>query len=227
MTIESYNRLPIGKYRELCDVDPNLPDLDRQVAFVSVLTDIPTDELYAMPVPEYARLARCTAFLGEEMPEPQGRIMKEYRLGNFVLVPSTDIGRMTTAQYIDFQTYLREPERFEVAILSVILIPKGHKYNEGYDILEVQAAIRDNLSVVDAQELRAFFFGRLRIIMRGFLTYSAIQARRMKDREKRKATMAQIADLRTTLRTSGDGFATWMRFRRPADAAGMRSGIWP
>ena len=41
--IDSYNKLPIGKYLELCAIDPALPDIDRQVQMVSILSDIPED----------------------------------------------------------------------------------------------------------------------------------------------------------------------------------------
>ena len=225
--IDSYNKLPIGKYLQLCAIDPTLPDIDRQVEMVSILTDTPVDDLLNMPVPEYSALAGCTAFLGEEPPQPQERVLKEYRLGGLTLIPVTDIRKMTTAQFIDFQTYIQGPDKHDIDILSVFLIPKGCKYNDGYDIMDVQAAIRDNLSLLHAQDLRAFFFAKCRTYALAILTYSGWQTRKIKDREKRKAMQDQIAEAKTNLLHVGDGFATLMRYQRPADAAGMRSGIWP
>lgn len=225
--IDSYAKLPIGKYLELCRIDPELPDIDRQVQMVSILTDIPTDDLYNMTVPDYSALAGCTAFLGEELPAPQERVMKEYRLGKLTLVPVTDIRKMTTAQFIDFQTYVQEPDKHEVDILTVFLVPKGMKYNDGYDILDVQAAIRDNLSVILAQDIRAFFFDKCRSYALAILTYSGWQAKKIKDKETRKTMLERIAEARTSFLAAGDGSETWMRFPRPAVAVGMRSGIWP
>lgn len=225
--IDNYAKLPIGKYLQLCAIDPTLPDIDRQVEMVSILTDIPVDDLLNMPVPEYSALAGCTAFLGEEPPQPQERIMKEYRLGGLTLIPVTDIRKMTTAQFIDFQTYIQVPDKHDIDILSVFLIPKGCKYNDGYDIMDVQAAIRDNLSLVLAQDLRAFFFGKCRTYALAILTFSGWQAKKIRNRETRKAMQEQIREAKTNLLHVGDGFATLMRFQRPADAAGMRSGIWP
>lgn len=225
--IDSYDKLPIGKYLELCAIDPELPDIDRQVEMVSILSDTPVDDLLGMPVPDYSALAAKTAFLGTEPPTPRERVMREYRLGGLSLIPVTDVRKMTTAQFIDFQNYLKEGDGKDVELLSVFLVPKGHKYNEGYDILDVQGAIRDHLALPLAQDLRAFFFARCRTYALAILTYSGWAARRIKDRETRTATLERIAEARTSLRSVGDGSEMWTRFPRPADAAGMRSGIWP
>lgn len=225
--IDSYDKLPLGRYLDLCAIDPALPDIDRQVAMVSVLSGIPEDDLLNMPVPDYSALAVKTAFLGEEPPEPKERIMREYRLGDLTLVPVTDVRRMTTAQFIDFQTYVREPDGHEADILTVFLVPKGKRYNDGYDVADVRAAILEHLSVTLAQDLRAFFFGKCRTYALAILTYSGWRTRRIRDRETRKAMLDRIAEARTSLRAAGDGFATLTRYPRPADAAGMRSGIWP
>ena len=224
--IDNYNKLPLGKYLELCAIDPTLPDIDRQVQMVSILSDIPEEDLYNLPVPEYSALAAKTAFLGDELPQPQERVMREYRLGILTLIPVTDIRKMTTAQFIDFQTFVQQ-EGKDVELLATFLVPKGHKYNDDYDILDVQAAVRDNLSVILAQDLRAFFFGKCRTYALAILTFSGWQARKIRDRETRKAMQTQIAEAKTSLQHVGDGFATLMRYQRPADAAGMRSGIWP
>ena len=225
--IDNYNKLPIGKYLELCEIDPALPDIDRQVQMVSILSDIPEDDLYNLPVPEYSALAAKTAFLGEELPPPQEqRIPKEYRLGHLTLIPVTDVRKMTTAQFIDFQTFVQQDGK-DVELLATFLVPKGHKYNDDYDIMDVQAAVRDGLSIVHAQDLRAFFFARCRTYVLAILTFSGWQTRKIKDREKRKAMLDQIAEAKTSLQHVGDGYETLMRFPRPADAVGMRSGIWP
>lgn len=226
--IDSYDKLPIGKYRELCSIDPETPDIDRQVEMVSILSDIPADDLYNMPVTEYTRLAAKTAFLGTEPPTPNPRAAKEYRLGDTILVPSVDIRKMTTAQFIDFQTYVREPDKNEVEILSVFLIPKGKRYNDGYDIVEVRRLIAERLTLPIAQDLRAFFLSRCRSYARAILTYSEWMARKA-PREERARLLTEIAEARKAMGSTGngDGSETSTRCPRPADVAGMRSGIWP
>lgn len=49
-----------------------------------------------------------------------------------------DITNLSVAQFIDFQNYSKETEpRFE-KLVSCFIFPKGHTYNDGYDIKEVQ-----------------------------------------------------------------------------------------
>lgn len=46
----------------------------------------------------------------------------------------------TTAQYIDFTNFAKEPSRY-ADMLSVVLIPDGHLYNDGYDMEKTKADI--------------------------------------------------------------------------------------
>jgi hypothetical protein len=59
-------------------------------------------------------------------------------------------------------------------MLSVFLIPEGHKYNDGYDMLQVINDIND-LPVTVVNDA-AFFFGRhFSVFMETFQSYSVKQ----------------------------------------------------
>ena len=87
-------------------------------------------------------------------------------------MPTTDIRKMTTAQYIDFQTFSKEGEKKLIEVLSCFLIPKGKKYNEDYDILEVQKALRNYLTIPNCLALSAFFLAKFNRSIKGMLIYS-------------------------------------------------------
>lgn len=85
--------------------------------------------------------------------------------------------KLSAGQFIDFQTYMREFKLEE--ILSVFLIPqyrkwgrwRTHKYNSGYDIIEVQEHLLKNMTIGDAQNLSNFFLEssvKLLELMKGF-----------------------------------------------------------
>lgn len=112
---------------------------------------------------------------------------------------------MTTAQYIDFQTYTQDTMRNLPQILSCLLIPQGKKYNTDYDIIEVQDAIRTHLSVTDCNRLSAFFLRRWRISIKGMLIYSRWQIKRVKDKSKRAQLMQEAQKVTTLLSALGDG----------------------
>ena len=70
---------------------------------------------------------------------------------------------MTTAQFVDYQNYSKENPVDISKCLSVFIIPKGHTYNDGYDLKQVQEDIKD-LDMVTINTL-AFFFKKLYILL--------------------------------------------------------------
>lgn len=158
--IDNYADLPVGKYLDILAANAgDAEDIDKQVATIAILTDKTEDEILALPVPDYTVLARAADFLRHE-DKGEHRMAKRYTLGGLALVPCTDARKMTTAQYIDFQTLTKDGDydRHLAEILSCFLVPEGKAYGTGYDFAEVQDAIRRHLSVTDALSLLAFFF---------------------------------------------------------------------
>lgn len=86
--------------------------------------------------------------------------------------------KLSAGQFIDFQTYMRDFKLEEV--LSVFLIPQyrkwgrwhTYKYNSGYDIIEMQEFLLNNMDIGTAQDLSTFFLDssvKLLNLMKGFL----------------------------------------------------------
>lgn len=197
--IDNYADLPLGRYLDIEAVsrDTALEDIDRQVRIIAILSGRTERDLLAAPIAEYADLAAKTAFLAR--PCPAGRTARQYIAGDFTLIPTADLTRVTTAQYIDFQTLAPQGDARFVELLSVFLIPKGCAYNEGYDIAEVQAAIREHLSVQDAIALSAFFLTRFTALMRATLRSSERAAKGIRNREKRAAAMREVEKTKALL----------------------------
>lgn len=224
--IDSYSNLPIGKYIEITRIvrDETLPEVDRQVRMLSVLSGRTEDDILNAPITDFAELSRTARFL-ERPPEAKPEARDVYELGDFRLVPLKDARRMTTAQYIDFQTFGRKADDNIVEMLSCLLVPEGIRYNDGYDILEVQAAIRERMDCVSALGVYAFFFESLRTSMRGILTSCRRAARKAEMApETRKELNARIAEAMRLLRPAGAGSAASTGSRRRAAASGTRSG---
>ena len=143
--IDDYNKLSLGKYIEIQAIseDESLEEIDRQAQILSVLTGVSENEIIHLPIVEYKGLVSRTAFLLNYKDIKYRNVAKKYILGKWELIPVRDFRKIETCQYIDFQTYAPDLDKHLVEFLSVILVPKGHRYNEGYDILEVQQAIRE------------------------------------------------------------------------------------
>ena len=203
--IDNYRKLPIGKYNEivkLCETEMN--ELDRKVKIVGILTGLTDDEVLALPLTDFTECCAKAKFIDLPCPETLiPSVSKSYPVGEFNLVPVTDMRKVTTAQYIDFLSFSKDKEHNIVEMLSCFLVPKGMDYNEGYDILDVHNAIKEEMSVAEVLALLAFFFGSWTRSIHSTLSSSERMARRVKDKEKRKMMMERIAELRSTI--SGGG----------------------
>ena len=180
--IDNYRDLPVGKYEEIVRLcNEEMTEVDRKVAILSVLTGKTEDEILHLPLPVFTEYSAKSRFLERECPENLiPGVSKVYHLGGFVLLPVTDIRKITAAQYIDFQTFSAQKETRMVEMLSCFLVPKGMDYNEGYDVLEVHQAIREEMSVAEMLALIAFFFGRFIKSIHRMQTYS-MRALKKKD----------------------------------------------
>lgn len=206
--IDNYRELPIGDYQDILALckDESLEELDRQVKILSILTKVDEDTLLNLPIQDFKCLTNRMGFLEKDLPTEVTSLEESYRIGRFDLVPVIDMRKISTAQYIDFQSFHQAGfEEHFVEILSCILIPKGRKYNQDYDIIEVQDAIRRNLNVHDAASLYAFFIFSCRESIKDMLTFSLQETQKIKDKEKREKIQGQIKDQIHLLVTSGVG----------------------
>lgn len=206
--IDNYRALMLGDHQEILRIckDESLEDIDRQVRIISILTGRTEKEILNLPIPDYKALVAKSHFLEQPLPE-ESRIAKCYKLSRFALIPVTDYRKITTAQYIDWQSFHKAGmEDHIVEILSCLLVPEGRTYCEGYDILEVQQDIRENLSVADGLSLYAFFLLSCSQSIKDMLTYSRQEAERVKDSRTRERLLTQIREQEELLSmTNGNG----------------------
>lgn len=197
--------MPIGKYLDIlavCKDKINEDELTQQLAILSILADKSEEELLNLPLAEYTDLARGMTFLYAE-DKNKTRVARSYTIGGFTLVPCTDLRGITAAQYIDFQTYAKEGDKFLVEMLSCFLIPQGKKYNQDYDIVEVQNAIRDNLSATDMFTLSAFFLKQFQRLITNSLHFLEKELNSLPQTEKVKQMKEQLKKVSLT---SGRGY---------------------
>ena len=204
--IDTYDKLPLGKYMEIQEVSRNesLEDIDKQVQILSILTGVAESEILHLPIHEYKELVARSAFLNPENIHYHP-VARKYVLGGLELIPCRDFRKIETCQYIDFQTYAPDLDKYLVEFLSVILVPKGHRYNEGYDILDVQRVIREEMSVSDGVSVAGFFLTWCKRSIKDSLNFSRREAMGIKDKTQREAILARIAEQERLLETSGDG----------------------
>lgn len=205
--VTSYDNLPIGKYQSILNaLKKSTDDIDGHVAILSILYDMESDEVYNLPLEKYAELSSHVSFLLQPLPPVRGRICKEYRCGDMVLVPTTDVKKFTAAQFIDYQQMLKEEDKV-VELCSTLLVPKGHTYADGYDIADVHKVINDYLSVMDVMELSAFFLRKLKHSIKHTMRYLEGMAWLTMRKEERKELHNLLKMVRLFIE-NGDGLHT-------------------
>ena len=203
--IDNYNDLTVGKYQEIMVVLKGkvVDEYATNIQLVSILSDMSEDDVLNLGLSEYKVLNQKLSFLLVE--PPKRMIANMYKIGGFELETMLDVRKMTVAQYVDYQTFVKDVDKYLIEMLSVFLVPKGMKYNEGYDIVEVQRAIRDNLSIVDAMSLSAFFLLWSQSLIKATLTYLTKQMKKMKRTMKKPMEIQKMEEAIANLENVGAG----------------------
>lgn len=197
--IDNYSKLTIGKYLEVRDIiEEGLEEIEQQAALIAVLNDMDVEDVLDLPLGTYHKLLQSIAFL-LELPSPRQAPPTKYKIDGVEYDVMLNIQDMSIGQYIDYQTYLKEGDKYIAELLSVFIIPKGKKYNDGYDIIDVQKKIKNSLSIVDAVTLSAFFLTLSEALINSTVRYSIKRMKRLmrkeKDLEVKKMYQEAIAHL--------------------------------
>lgn len=191
-----WENISIDKYYEIKDIldDETDDDITKNVKMVAVITDKDEDEVWSMDMAEAGEYISKLTFLNKfELPKNPNMKIK---LPNYDLVVMKDVTKINVAQYVDFQNFVKLPLREGMEkILSIFLIPEGCKYNEGYDIIDLQKEIRENISFRVAEGLLSFFIEKYGELLIHSLVYCRKQIRKTKNpemMEKFKKTEKEI-----------------------------------
>ena len=226
--ITSYDTMPLGIYKQVCDIIKQDEESieARNVRIIALLNGMAEEELLNMPLAELRQYSDTLDFLHAE---PKiGKPKKRYTIGQFVCEVQANPKRLTTAQYIDFKELSSVAGDKTEVLLSVFLVPHGHKYNDDYDIEEVQKAILEHLPVTEAQSILAFFLQRLHEStvnsMCCSLVLMGVARRRLKGEKKEEMTkkMEQMREAMLSY-ASGAGLTMSMLLPSVRGLLGLRS----
>lgn len=179
-----WENISIDKYYYIKDIldDETDDDITKNVKLVAVMLDKDEQEVWDMDMAQAGDYISRLQFLGKfELPKNSNMKIK---LPGYDLVVMKDLTKISVAQYVDFQNFIKMPLREGMEkILSIFLIPEDHKYNDGYDIIDLQKVIRENLSFRVAEGLLGFFIEKYGKSLIHSLVYCRRQVRKTKDPE--------------------------------------------
>ena len=200
--INNYEALDLGRYMKIDKIlHTPAEEIDKQVQIIAVLADMPEDKVLLLPLADYSAMAKQTAFLGTVC-DPVKVDGSPVVLDGLRLIPTKDFTKINTAQYVDFQTFAKDFPGTLPELLSCFLVPEGKAYNDGYDIAEVQKAVR-TLNVPTAIGLVAFFLLSFSESIAASVT--SLEKEASRDRKKAKEWKKKAKEIAGLLQTLGAG----------------------
>lgn len=191
----TWKDITIEKYGKIAALqESGLGEIDLIAAVISIIDGSTVKEVEEIPYGTLLLKARGLRFLQSD-PIPS-IVKKSYNLNGVKYIPTLNPAELTTAQYIDFQVRATQDAEDLAGLLSVLLIPEGHKYNEGYSADQVKEDINKFLPIEDAMGLSSFFFYLWKKSIRRLLRESKRTLRQLK--RKRKPTEAEKSLMETT-----------------------------
>jgi hypothetical protein len=122
---------------------------------------------------------------------------KKYLVGDQVFIPTLDVSKITTAQYVDFQTLIKRGEH--KPLLNIFFIKDGEEYGQS----DNSDYLWENLSLPDYADVQFFFLHLLNRLMTDTLNSSKKILKKLyrmeKDQEKKKEIMDKMIVIQTTL----------------------------
>ena len=152
--------ITIEKHKQIQKLlkDNNVEDMQEiQAELLAIYADTDADTIMNYPLTKYHKLVE--KFYNDyftDFSHAEPAIKDKYTAGDMVLVPMLDFTQITVAQMMDFSVLSVDPIENIEKLLAIFLIPKGKKYNDGYDLMQVQKAIL-KMDFNEVSPLLAFF----------------------------------------------------------------------
>lgn len=192
----SWNTLPIGKYEQIKDILRSGTE-HTDVEILSVLSDRPLDDILNMPIVDLMALKEQAQFITKPLKVRDRLIFNSIKIDGVKYNIYTDMRKVSTAQFIDYQTFFQDYEKNYCNVLACFIIPDGHTYNDGYDAIELAEVFREKLDVETAENVAFFLARRSERSLKNVLTSLIFRMGILGARTKNPKTREIIKELST------------------------------
>ena len=191
----TWNDITFKQYIDIDAIvkDTELTEEERCFALVQAVYGI---NLLSQPLTEYKQYINSLSFLKEKMPEMT--LNDVYEINGTRYVFHKDVKDLTVGAFMDYQNYSKGEKNLDTYanILTIFLIPRDCKYNEGYDIVKARRDMLD-LPAPVALSMAAFFLTYWKNYVKVFLRYSMWKIWRTKGipKDQKKEIMASMREM--------------------------------
>ena len=182
------------KYRTLLDIKEAANIEDENERVYAIMEAVFGEDVLDLPLKDFNEKCKELQFLQKEIPNDLH--VKDIKVNGREYYFDGLLGKITTAQYIDFQNYQKNND--EQKSFSVFIIPKGHKYNDGYDMEQV---FNDILDIpVPVLFSASFFLSRqFELFIRIFRRYSIKQMKKLGLPKEAMENLEKVVNLSTEM----------------------------
>jgi hypothetical protein len=192
----SWDSLTWKEYEQLEQIlNTDIPADYKTVHVIALLSGLAVEEVERIPVNQFNKILPALEFLNTE-PETHYHQF-EYTINGREYDFKGKLQEITTAQYIDYRAYISEEDKDIVKLMSVFLIPKGHEYNDGYDMEQVINDIND-MCWLDLRAAAFFFRIQLAayiLILKSSLEKTLKATKKNKTQQEKKQIQKDIINL--------------------------------
>lgn len=173
---DSWEKLTVSQYERVVEIVSEHPD-DCARYLVEYLYDV--DDAEQLPLHEYSLyVAGLRSFIDKPVLQSKLTPSAAYTINGREYRVDISPTSFTVAQYMDLTNYVKEKARL-TDLVSVVLVPDGKMYNEGYDMALAKRDIGD-LPVVVAFAVIGFFGRWSKSSIKTFLRFLTKTLRRGK-----------------------------------------------
>lgn len=208
---KSWKDITLKEYKKIVEVNKREldSDMEKDIAVLAILLGIDEQEVYNFNITELKSLLNQMKWV-KTTPYTYSDKMKKIKKLNIDGVEynvEIDINKFTVAQYLDFQNFWDKRNELMGNLLAVFIIPKGHKYNEGYDTIALADRLEEVFSLDDWNNVCFFFLKNWWNLTKASLLYSAWimkkTIRKEKNKEKKQEMITQREQLLQQIKLMG------------------------
>lgn len=182
---KSWSDITISDYKKMLKIseDEYLSPIEKDAGVLAVICGCEESDIWNLGVNEFNILRGDMEFLNH-FDFPKDWKMRKMKIAGEEYEVQADVSKFTVSQYMDYQSLWKSKEKHMGSMLTVFLVPRGKKYNEGYDINRLAEVFEDNVSIMTYNSICFFFLRNLVSSTSASQIYSILTLRRMIKREK-------------------------------------------
>ena len=197
-----WDEVPISVYREISGIveAEGVDDTTKSVQLLAALCGVPEGEIWDLTLPEISALSKQIEWVYSFDFDKKKKPHRLKIAGNDYVV-NYEVAKMSIAAYVDFQTYFKDRDKYMGAILTTFVLPKGKKYAEDYDCVELAKTFEAEVPITTYNTLLYFFLLTSLNSIRAMQIYSELALK-----EVERKTGKTLTQARAKLRKIADTF---------------------